>query len=111
RRVAGCWTRPREAKMHAWAEWLHPSGVWIPVDPAMESLARNGRTKRSGRFGFVGSDRIALSYGDHVPIGYGSHPVHADILQHPAVFVGGEKGSAHGVTAEARFIIPKIWRV
>ena len=109
RLVSGCWTRPREAKMHAWAEWFHPVGLWIPVDTSIEWLAKRGRTKRSGRYGFVGSDRLTLSYGDDLPITHNGVSVHANILQHPAVFVGGEAGSQSGVTAEARFIFPKVW--
>jgi len=107
--VAGFWGA-KSGGMHAWAEWMHPSGIWVPVDPAAESLARAARTKRSGRFGFVGSDRIILSHGDSIPILHAGDSAVADILQHPAVFVNNEPASRFGITAESQFIIPKVWR-
>ncbi len=61
--VAGFWS---DGKMHA---WLEIEGT-IPVDPSVEYLRRQGRTKKSGRLGFVGSDRIAISSG-------------GEFLQHP----------------------------
>lgn len=61
--VAGFWNT---GVMHA---WLEIEGG-IPADPSMEYLRRQHRTKKSGRLGFVGSDRIAISAG-------------GEFLQHP----------------------------
>jgi transglutaminase-like putative cysteine protease len=108
--VSGCWAGSKKGGMHAWAEWMHPSGVWVPVDPATETLARAVRTKKSGHFGFIGSDRITLSHGDSIPIRHAGGIVTADILQHPAVFVNNEPAIRHGIATETQFIIPKIWR-
>ncbi len=108
--VAGCWAGSKNGGMHAWAEWLHPSGVWIPVDPATESLARAARTKKSGRFGFVGSDHVTLSIGDSIPIRHAGGTATVDILQHPAVFVGNERAERLGIFIETQFVIPRIWR-
>jgi transglutaminase-like putative cysteine protease len=108
--VSGCWAGSKKGGMHAWAEWMHPSGIWVPVDPATESLARAARTKKSGHFGFVGSDRIALSHGDSIPFRHEGGVATADILQHPAVFVHNEPAHRFGIAAESQFVIPKIWR-
>lgn len=54
--VAGFWNT---GAMHA---WLEIEGE-IPADPSVEHLRRLGKTKKSGRLGFVGSDRIAISSG------------------------------------------------
>ncbi len=44
--VVGFWTSPSLHAMHAWAEFLSKEGVWVPVDPTVEKLRREGRTKR-----------------------------------------------------------------
>lgn len=54
--VAGFWS---DGKMHAWLEIGN-----IPADPSVELLRRQGRTRKSGQLGFVGSDRIAFSVGE-----------------------------------------------
>jgi len=71
--VAGFWS---DGKMHAWLE----IAGGIPADPSVEYLRRQGRTKKSGRLGFVGSDRIAISSG-------------GEFLQHP--FLSGETAQLH----------------
>ena len=58
--VAGFWS---DGGMHAWLEIVH-SGECIVADPSMEYLRRQGRTRKSGKLGFVGSDRIAFSIGE-----------------------------------------------
>lgn len=57
--VAGFWAGYEQNGMHAWLEIGD-----IPADPSLEYLRRQGRTKKSGRLGFIGSDRIAFSAGD-----------------------------------------------
>lgn len=54
--VAGFWAGYEVNGMHAWLEIAD-----IPADPSIEYLRRQGRTKKSGRLGFVGGDRIAFS--------------------------------------------------
>lgn len=54
--VAGFWS---DGNMHAWLEIGN-----IPADPSVEHLRRQGQTKKSGKLGFVGSDRIAFSVGE-----------------------------------------------
>ncbi len=71
--------------MHAWAEFQTEKGQWVPVDPSVEQLARQGRTYKSGRFGFVGADRVRLSQGCHIPIEINNTIFHAPILQHPTI--------------------------
>ncbi|PIT92553.1 MAG: hypothetical protein COU08_01915 [Candidatus Harrisonbacteria bacterium CG10_big_fil_rev_8_21_14_0_10_42_17] len=79
--------------MHAWAEVLLPDETWFPVDPSMEQRSHLGTTTRSGRFGFVGSDRVAFSYGTHIPLHINGAIHHAPILQHPFIV------SPHGKTS------------
>lgn len=67
--VAGFW---ESGTMHAWLEIGD-----IPADPSIEYLKRHRRTKKSGRLGFVGSDRIVLSLGSN--FGF------TDILQNPII--------------------------
>ena len=57
--VAGFWAGYETNGMHAWLEIGD-----IPADPSMEYLRRKGRTRKSGKLGFVGSDRIAFSIGE-----------------------------------------------
>ncbi len=81
--VSGFWAGYEKNGMHAWAESLLPSGVWIPVDPSVENLRQRGATRKSGRFGYLGSDRIALSRGCDIPLQVYGQTVHTDILQNP----------------------------
>ncbi|MEK7615845.1 MAG: hypothetical protein AAB420_01385 [Patescibacteria group bacterium] len=55
--VAGFWS---DGKMHA---WLEIEGN-ISADPSMEWLRARRKTKKSGKLGFVGSDRIVFSMGE-----------------------------------------------
>ncbi len=74
--------------MHAWAEFMLPSGEWIPVDPSMEQLFSLRKTKKSGRFGYVGSDRVIFSYGCDIPVVVDGAVVKLPILQNPVVLPG-----------------------
>lgn len=60
-------------------------GQWWPLDPSVESLRRHARTKKSGGFGQVGSDRIVVSHGCDLKLTVGDLSVEAPILQHPTV--------------------------
>ena len=83
--VSGFWAGYEKNGMHAWAESLLPSGVWIPVDPSVENLRQRGATRKSGRFGYLGSDRIVLSRGCDISIEVFGTKIKADILQNPIV--------------------------
>lgn len=87
--VSGFWAGETEAqaykKMHAWLEILLPNDVWFPLDPSVDYLRRQGRTRKSGGFGEVGSDRIAFSVGSDIPLRIGDVEKTYDILQHPIV--------------------------
>lgn len=88
RLVSGFWLDSEKNDMHAWAEFQDEEGRWIPVDPSVEQLARQGRTRKSGRFGYIGSDRLTLSVGCHIPLQINKKLFHAPILQHPFVVEG-----------------------
>ena len=83
--VSGFWAGYENNGMHAWAESLLPSGLWIPVDPSIENLRQRGATRKSGRFGYLGSDRIVLSRGCDITIEVFDTKIKADILQNPIV--------------------------
>ncbi len=61
RLVAGYWAGYSANDMHAWIEFMLPSGEWIPADPSAGQLSTQSRSYKSGEFGWVGSDRIAIS--------------------------------------------------
>jgi len=71
--------------MHAWVQVMLPNGQWVSADPSMEKLYLEGRTKKSGRLGYVGSDRIIFSVGCDMPLEINEKLVSMDILQTPSV--------------------------
>jgi transglutaminase-like putative cysteine protease len=75
----------RACAMHAWLECALPDGRWLPLDPANHHLARAGRDVKSGRFGFVGSDRVVFSVGADLTLTVGAVAAAVPILQHPVV--------------------------
>ncbi len=86
--VSGFFLDREKNEMHAWAEFQDEKGHWIPVDPSMEQLAKQGRTKKSGRFGYIGSDRLQLSQGCDIPIEWNNKIYSAPLLQHPFLLEG-----------------------
>lgn len=97
--ISGFFVGYKKNEMHAWLEIMLPNGEWIPADPSIENLRRRDKTKKSGRLGFVGSDRIALSIGCEIPLKIAEQDVTVDILQNPVVLA--EKDS---FTFETRFV-------
>lgn len=89
--VSGFFAGYAENSMHAWVEALLPDGTWFPLDPSMEKLSAEGKTKKSGKFGFVGSDRVALSMGCDIPIAIDGAEDRVAILQNPLLFAGGSE--------------------
>jgi hypothetical protein len=90
--VSGFWAGYEKNEMHAWVEAQLPGGEWVPADPSMESLAREARTKKHGKLGEVGSDRIAFSIGCDLLLELPKKMARIDILQHPFVEASmGEK--------------------
>lgn len=83
--VSGFWAGYPKNDMHAWAEFLTPHSEWVPVDPSMGHLRRRARSTKSGRFGFVGSDRIAFSVGSDLPVVLDGQELRLPILQTPVV--------------------------
>ena len=91
--VTGFWAGYQQNKMHAWLEILLPNGQWIPADPSIQQLKQKGRTKRSAKLGFIGSDRITLSNGCDLLIKIKGRIHQIDILQNPFVIAEGGKDS------------------
>lgn len=87
--VSGFWPGTDALKsMHAWCEIMGENCEWIPADPSIEHLVRAGRDRtRSGRLGFVGSDRVVFSIGCDIPIELpdGSNEM-IHVLQFPSSF-------------------------
>jgi Transglutaminase-like superfamily len=81
--VSGFWAGYRNNTMHAWLEVQLPDGSVVPLDPSIEQLAKHGRTKKSGKFGFVGSDRIVFSHGCCLSFVINGQKKEVEILQHP----------------------------
>lgn len=85
--VSGFWAdpmlglQPSKDVMHAWAEFMLPNGEWISVDPSIEYLFAKRRTNKSGRFGFVGSDRVVFSKGCDLSLNINDQTYSTDILQ------------------------------
>ena len=89
RLVSGFWAGKTDGSanvagdsMHAWVEIMLPDKTWIGADPASEHLRRQSRIKRSGRLGFLGSDRIALSVDCDFKIQVFDTVFEVPILQH-----------------------------
>lgn len=89
--VSGFFAGYKENLMHAWVEALLPDGNWFPLDPSMEKLSREGKTKKSGKIGFTGSDRVALSIGCDISLFIDGKDMRADILQNPIIFADGKE--------------------
>ncbi len=83
--------------MHVWLEARLSGGQWLPLDPTHDHLYRAGRDRKSGRFGFVGSDRIVFSVGADWRLSVAGTDVPVVILQHPVVV----NPSGRAVTATA----------
>lgn len=91
--VSGYLLSPHTSIMHAWVEFMLPSGVWTPADPTIENLLKKRGTKRSGKFGFIGSDHLILSYGSDIKIEINGKFNTMDILQNPTVISAGGPAS------------------
>ena len=102
--VSGFWAGYENNDMHAWLEVLLPNGDWVLADPSVEYFRQKGKTKKSGKLGFAGSDRIALSVGCDIPIEINQKEYSLDILQNP--YVISEHGS-YSVKLEREFITKK----
>ncbi|MDO8559575.1 MAG: transglutaminase domain-containing protein [bacterium] len=100
RLVVGFWAGYAEAGMHAWLECDNGSGAWAALDPSVEQLYRNGRTWKSGRKFFVGSDRVVVSLGADLEFSLAGQKVSAPLLQHPLVV--GSLDAAHADVAAVR---------
>lgn len=85
RLVVGFWAGHRFDEMHAWLECEQEPNQWMPLDPSVDYLRRHRRTKKTGGFGHVGSDRIVVSHGCDLPIEVGNRAMQAPILQHPVI--------------------------
>ena len=95
--ASGFWIDGEKNDMHAWAEFQDEQGRWIPVDPSVEQMARQGRTHKSGRFSFVGSDRLTLSIGCDIPIPWNNKIQNAPILQHPFILEGSSDAECRAI--------------
>lgn len=94
--VSGFWLGDGSNHMHAWVESLLPDGSWFPADPSTQQLVHLGRSNKSGRFGYVGSDRMVCSVGcDLVLQTEDQKNIKVDILQHPFILDRDSNESIH----------------
>jgi transglutaminase-like putative cysteine protease len=91
--VSGFWAGYEKNDMHAWVEVQLPGGIWVPADPSTEYLMRQNRTRKFGKLGAIGSDRVAFSIGCDIPLEMFKKPRTVDILQHPFVQASGGDAS------------------
>ncbi|MFZ6014812.1 MAG: transglutaminase-like domain-containing protein [Patescibacteria group bacterium] len=82
--IFGFWAGYKKSEMHAWLE-IENDGKLVPADPSMEYLRKRGQTRKSGEFGFVGSDRIIFSEGSDYEIELDGEKHQIEILQHPVI--------------------------
>lgn len=114
RLVSGFWAGYPVNTMHAWLEIMLPNGTWLPADPSIEQLFGEGKTRKSGRLGFIGSDRIALSLGCDLTLDIDNQKMHTDILQTPLIYLstgsstgpstGSSTGASIGIQLESQFL-------
>lgn len=99
--VSGFWAGYPQNMMHSWLEVLMPNNSWLVVDPAADSLFLAGRNFKSGSFGFLGSDRITLSFGCDMAVELKDGAVcRTDILQNPIVIAGN---GSESIKIKSRF--------
>lgn len=103
--VCGFWSGYVESSMHAWAEFMLPNGEWVPVDPSVEQLFNEFKTRKSGRFGFAGSDRIIFSYGCDISLVLDGKAVQIDILQNPFLY---SNDNLAGIEMEHNYVSEKL---
>ncbi len=88
------------SSMHAWVEaCITSTNQWVAFDPSTDYLFRQGRVfRRSGRFGFVGSDHVVYSNGCDFTLLVNKKQYATPLLQHP-FFLFPSQGlliSSHG---------------
>lgn len=104
--VSGFWAGYQQNAMHAWAESLLPDGTWVPVDPSVEQLRQEGRTSKRGRFGEIGSDRIALSVHCEIPVVIDGKESIVSLLQHPTYV--SERGGSDTLSLCTEFFTTRV---
>lgn len=72
-----------DESMHAWVEVLLPNGQIVSVDPSVTYLRKHYRSWKLGRLGYIGSDRIAFSFGCDIALRIDNEIVRVPLLQHP----------------------------
>lgn len=86
RLVSGFFGTARHDPMHVWIEILLPDGKWLPADPSTDHLSRMGRDRtKSGRFGYIGSDHLAVSWGCDIQFQAADGIHRAAFLQYPLI--------------------------
>ncbi|MBI4250656.1 transglutaminase family protein [Candidatus Uhrbacteria bacterium] len=86
RLVSGFFGIARHDPMHVWIEILLPDGTWLPADPSTDHLFRIGRDRtKSGRFGHIGSDHLAVSWGCDIPFQVAGGMHRAAFLQYSLI--------------------------
>lgn len=77
--------KEKSLSMHVWLEVFMPDGSIFPLDPSIDWRRRHGQTTRWGGFGYVGSDRIIMSYGYNIEVKVGGKTRIFELLQNPVV--------------------------
>lgn len=77
---------PPYAAMHVWLEIHMKDGSIFPLDPSVDWRRRKGISRRWGGFGYIGSDRVVVSYGTDIFLTIHGKKMHFPIVQHPVNF-------------------------
>jgi len=72
--------------MHVWVEVLLLNNQVFPLDPSIEWRRKHKLSNRQGSFGFVGSDRVVVSYGIENSFFWQGKKYEFPILQKPFYF-------------------------
>ena len=102
--VSGYWAGYENNGMHAWLEIMLPDKTWVVADPSIENLRKNRRTNKLGQLGFIGSDRIVLSYGCDLTLDVGDIKKTVDILQNP-IIIGKDQND---LKVKTKFLTKRI---
>jgi len=107
--VSGFWCGYDDMKnnMHAWCEAYLPNNGWIPFDASTEKLFYQGRMWNSGKFNFLGADRITMSIGEDIPLEVNDEIFHTDILQNPITICDNKKDISVKLEYKSKIISKK----
>jgi transglutaminase-like putative cysteine protease len=77
------WGSEKKLSQHVWLEVVMPDGTIFPLDPSQDQRRATGHSSRWGGFGYTGSDRLVVSYGNDIALKIEDKEKTEALLQHP----------------------------